>query len=261
MALTQRGNIRETIGRYNKSPDRYTDEEKRNLLQMALANQMDYKPESKPIAKGAYNMLDMATFGLLMPDAWEPHSIGEEFYGESGIDKVASGAGALVGGVAGGYGVAKGVQKGLGALKSLWAKRRSQKVASSIMNNGNNTLLEPQLGAGQAQGMLGAGRGIGLNPRAQGLPPRPLGLPPRPLGLPPRGGAGIGQAGMARSINVGGRQQYAPATEEAMQNIYRQGGSYRQRFPAETIVNPRQGLPRDYNPLDDLFESFSGREF
>ena len=168
MALTQRGNVRETIERYNKSPDRYTDEEKRNLLQMALAHQMDYKTESKPIAKGAYSMLDMATLGLLMPDSWEPHSIGEEFYGESGIDKLSSGLGSLAGGagaIGGAYFGAKAAYRGAkklgGALKSYLAKRRSQKIANSIMNNGNNILLE----AGQPQGLLGAGRGMGLNPR------------------------------------------------------------------------------------------------
>ena len=243
MALTQRGNIREAIDRYNKSPDRYSDEQKRDLLQLALSNRMEYKPESRPIAKGAYNMLDMATFGLVMPDAWEPHSIGEEYYGESGIDKLSSGAGALVGGLAGGYGVAKGMQKGLGALKALWAKRRSQKVASSIMNNGNNTLLEPQLGSGQPQGLLGAGRGIGLNPRAQGLPPRPLGLPPRQQ-------QGLGLGGEQMGLNL-------PAQLGSRQAIPLPPPKRLQLGPSTLLENPRdypetsinQAFPQGYQPF------------
>jgi len=208
MALTERGNIRETLERYNKSPDRYTDKEKRNLLQIALAHKMDYKPESKPISKGVYSMLDMATLGLLMPDAWEPHSIGQEFYGETGIDKLSSGLGSLAGGagaIGGAYLGAKAAYSGaknLGStLKSYWAKRRSQKVANSIMNNGKNTILEPQLGASQPQGLLGVGRGIGLNPRPQGLPPRPLGLPPRQQ-------QGLGLGGEQMGLNLQGYQPF-----------------------------------------------------
>ena len=118
MALTQRGNTRELIGRYNQSPSRYTDEEQRNLLQLALHYGMAYKPESKPISKGLYNFANTASFGLV-PESWRPHSIGQDYYGESGIDKFAGGAGLVGGLIAAPFALMKGAKAGYAGMKGI----------------------------------------------------------------------------------------------------------------------------------------------
>lgn len=117
MALTQLGNVREAIRRFNTNQSSYTDEEQRNLLRLALHYGTAYEPEAKPISKGLYNFANIASFGL-MPESWRPHSIGQDYYGERGIDKFASGVGA-VGGLAAapltlGFGLRAGMA-GLGA--------------------------------------------------------------------------------------------------------------------------------------------------
>ena len=104
MALTQLGNVREAIGRFNTNQSSYTDEEQRNLLKLALHYGTAYEPEAKPISKGLYNFANIASFGL-MPESWRPHSIGQDYYGERGIDRVAGGLGTLAG-LVGGVGAA-----------------------------------------------------------------------------------------------------------------------------------------------------------
>lgn len=117
MALTQLGNVREAIGRFNTNQSSYTDEEQRNLLKLALHYGTAYEPEAKPISKGLYNFANIASFGL-MPESWRPHSIGQDYYGERGIDKFASGVGAVGGLVAAPFSLLGGARAGMAGLSA-----------------------------------------------------------------------------------------------------------------------------------------------
>ena len=108
--------MRKLIQDYNKNPDRYNNQEAEAIALMARGLGQNFRRESKPIRKALYQAGEMATFGLL-PDTWEPHSRGESVYGQTAIDKMASGVG-MAGGLAGGLiGGAKLISGASGMLK------------------------------------------------------------------------------------------------------------------------------------------------
>jgi len=108
--------MRKLIQDYNKNPDRYTNKEAEAVALMARGLGQNFRRESKPIRKALYGAGEMASFGLL-PDSWEPHSRGESVYGQTAIDKIASGVG-MAGGLAGGLvGAAKLARGASGMLK------------------------------------------------------------------------------------------------------------------------------------------------
>ena len=86
---------------YYANPDSYSDQEAEVIAGLTRQLGMDFPRESKPLRKMLYGAGEMASFGLL-PDSWEPHSRGQDVYGESTIDAIASGAGSLLGLAGGG---------------------------------------------------------------------------------------------------------------------------------------------------------------
>ena len=84
------------VQEYNRDPRNFSDQDA--LLIAAISKQLGttFKRENKPLKKLLYSAGEMATFGLL-PDSLEPRSRGQEIYGETAIDSMASGAGSLLG--------------------------------------------------------------------------------------------------------------------------------------------------------------------
>ena len=112
---------------YKKDPSKYSDEQAEVIAGMARQLGMNFPRESKPLRKMLYGAGEMASFGLL-PDSWEPHSRGQDVYGESTIDAIASGTGSLLGLVGGGLGIYKGAR---GLFRSGAAQRAGGKVADA----------------------------------------------------------------------------------------------------------------------------------
>ena len=101
--------MRKLIKDYNNDPDKYNDREAEAIALMARQLGEGFQRESKPVSKALYQAGEMASFGLL-PDSWEPHSRGQDVFGQSTIDKLASGAGMLGGLVGGGALAVKGAR-------------------------------------------------------------------------------------------------------------------------------------------------------
>ena len=117
--------VKELVRRYNAGE--LSDVSEKDLEQIAiLAAQfgIEFDVESKPIRKGLFDLADTATFGLL-PNEWRPHSIGQEWHGESGIDKFAGGLGTVGGGLALGAGVLKGARYLSPHVKNLYSNVRN----------------------------------------------------------------------------------------------------------------------------------------
>lgn len=119
--------ITRLIADYNKDPSQYTDEQAEVIALLARQLSQPFTRESKPLRKMLYGAGEMASFGLL-PDSWEPHSRGQDVYGESTIDAIASGAGSLLGLAGGGLGIYKGAR---GLFRSGAAQRAGGKVADA----------------------------------------------------------------------------------------------------------------------------------
>ena len=112
---------------YERNPNQYTDEQAEAIALLARQLSMPFDRESKPIRKLLYNAGEMATFGML-PDSWKPHSRGQDVYGETAIDAIASGAGSLLGLAGGTVGAYKGAR---GLFRSDAARRAGGKVVDA----------------------------------------------------------------------------------------------------------------------------------
>ena len=112
---------------YYANPDSYSDQEAEVIAGLTRQLGMDFPRESKPLRKMLYGAGEMASFGLL-PDSWEPHSRGQDVYGESTIDAIASGAGSLLGLAGGGVAAYKGAR---GLFRSGAAQRAGGKVVDA----------------------------------------------------------------------------------------------------------------------------------
>ena len=113
------------INSYYNEPNSFSDEEAEVIAGLTRQLGMPFERERKPIRKFLYNAGEMATFGLL-PDSWEPHSRGQDVYGETAIDAIASGAGSLLGLAGGTVGAYKGAR---GLFRSETAKKYGRKAA------------------------------------------------------------------------------------------------------------------------------------
>ena len=120
--------ITRLIADYNKDPSQYTDEQAEVIALLARQLSQPFTRESKPLRKMLYGAGEMASFGLL-PDEWEPHSRGQDVYGESTIDAIASGTGSLLGLAGGGLGIYKGAR---GLFRSGPAQKVSRRVGRKV---------------------------------------------------------------------------------------------------------------------------------
>tara|TARA_R100000329_G_C7617327_1_gene219249 strand:+ start:1442 stop:2092 length:651 start_codon:yes stop_codon:yes gene_type:complete len=120
--------ILELIDAYNQNPDRYTDQEAETIAQLAQIMDTRFARESQPFKKGLFDLVDTAAFGLL-PNEWRPVSRGDSVFGDSGEEEIASIAGMIGGGVAGGVGLAKGAR---GLMKRF--SKKGTKASGSPTN-------------------------------------------------------------------------------------------------------------------------------
>tara|TARA_R110002020_G_scaffold55591_2_gene154062 strand:- start:9090 stop:9662 length:573 start_codon:yes stop_codon:yes gene_type:complete len=100
--------VKELVRRYNAG--QLSDVSEKDLEQISiLAAQfgLEFDVASKPIRKGLFDLVDTAAFGLI-PNRLRPTSIGQEWHGESGIDKFAGGLGTLGGAIGTGAALFKG---------------------------------------------------------------------------------------------------------------------------------------------------------
>tara|TARA_X000001388_G_scaffold52188_1_gene37882 strand:+ start:6838 stop:7287 length:450 start_codon:yes stop_codon:yes gene_type:complete len=101
------------INNYYNDPNSFSDEEAEVIAGLTRQLGMPFDRERKPIRKFLYGAGEMATFGLL-PDSLKPHSRGQDVYGETAIDAIASGAGSLLGlagGIGGAYRAGRGIMR------------------------------------------------------------------------------------------------------------------------------------------------------
>ena len=118
------------IQEYNRDPRKFSDKDALFISAISKELGMPFKKESQPLKKFLYSAGEMATFGML-PDSWEPHSRGQDVYGETAIDTIASGAGSLLG-LAGGIGGA--YKAGRGIMRS----DRARDIANPAIENVRN---------------------------------------------------------------------------------------------------------------------------
>tara|TARA_Y100000401_G_scaffold115145_1_gene118312 strand:- start:42 stop:635 length:594 start_codon:yes stop_codon:yes gene_type:complete len=91
--------VKELVKRFNKGDLDYLPEKQKEQIAMLAAQMgLDFKPKSKPLRKGLFDLVDTAAFGLV-PNSLRPTSIGEEYFGESTADKAAGALGTLGGAI------------------------------------------------------------------------------------------------------------------------------------------------------------------
>tara|TARA_R100001510_G_C7656790_1_gene217242 strand:+ start:6272 stop:7039 length:768 start_codon:yes stop_codon:yes gene_type:complete len=221
---------KELIDDYNKDPDRYNDKEAEAIALMARQMGKTFRTESKPFSKALYQAGEMATLGLV-PDSWEPHSRGQDVFGQSTIDKIASGAG-MVGGLVGGgalavkgakgaYNMTRGMTQGKGRDAILKVRQKMSQAGVNIKDRVGSVAGAVRDGAaGRIASNLGQagrlyGQGAMTTARAQGF--RAADALSRRLGVPYETAVRILQygGGGAAAIGVGSQ---LPIFEEGTPN-------------------------------------------
>jgi len=156
----------EMLKRYNAGSIDLTDDEAELLAMQTKrmgVTKDEFDVESKPLRKGAFDLADMAAFGML-PNEWRPRSPGQDLYGETGLDKFAGGVGSTAGLFTGATGAVKGTKIGWEAIKKMFAKKRADDIARSFYKG------QPQLTAGTRPLQLGPGSPR-INPPSMQLGP------------------------------------------------------------------------------------------
>ena len=145
--------VRELTDRFNRGDlDYLPRKDLENVAMLAAQFGTDLTPKSKPVRKALFDFADSATLGLI-PDKWRPTSIGEEYFGESELDKTWGTIGTAAG-------FAVPFKYGLAAVKgakTLWKTRKGAQAGKEFnkmadINKGRDTLLlgpgAPRLGPG-----------------------------------------------------------------------------------------------------------------
>ena len=125
--------VMELVRRWNEGNLDITDERANKLAEKAYQHGIDFDPSSRPISKGLFDLADTAAFGMV-PNSWRPESVGQEYFGESGIDKFAGGVGTVAGLLPAGAGLLKGagyLAKGAGGLGGRIAGSSAGEFASA----------------------------------------------------------------------------------------------------------------------------------
>lgn len=189
--------IRKLLDDYNRNPSKYNDKEAETIALLARETGQRFKQESKPFSKALYQAGEMATFGLL-PNSWEPRSRGQDVFGQTTIDKIASGAG-MVGGLVGGgalavkgakgaYNMTRGMTQGKGRDAILKVRQKMSQAGVNIKDRVGSVAGAVRDGAaGRIASNLGQagrlyGQGAMTTARAQGF--RAADALSRRLGVP-----------------------------------------------------------------------------
>tara|TARA_R110000824_G_scaffold20503_1_gene77182 strand:- start:177 stop:854 length:678 start_codon:yes stop_codon:yes gene_type:complete len=149
--------VQELNQRYNDDPRSFSDEEAEMIAGLSQQFGLDFQRTSRPLAKGAFDFADIATFGML-PNKWRPESRGDLAYGETGLDKFAGGAGSL-GGLLGAAGVAKGLFRGGKAAYGAFRGSGSAGGATTAAGGGG-AAAEGEIVRKSSEGITRTGRGL-----------------------------------------------------------------------------------------------------
>ena len=158
--------IQELVERFNSGElDWLPKKDLEQIAMLAAQTGLDFDVESKPVKKGLFDLVDTAAFGLV-PNKLRPTSLGEEYHGESRLDKVAGGLGTLGGVLAGTgalYAGAKTVNIGGKSLLDL-TKNKMAKINPTrdrVMNYDYRDLASRGVEAGGALGRSALSSPIG----------------------------------------------------------------------------------------------------
>ena len=111
MQQDQRYNaVKELVDRWNAGKLDIPREKLNQVAKLASEHGIEFDPESRPISKGLFDLVDTAAFGMV-PNSWRPESAGEKYFGESGLDKFAGGVGTVGGLLPAGGLLLKGASK------------------------------------------------------------------------------------------------------------------------------------------------------
>jgi len=105
---------------YNSNPKAYNDDDADIIANLAKSYGVGFKRSGKAGQKFLFELADTALLGMI-PNEWRPEARGDKYFGETGLDRVASAGGMIGGAFAGGLGAFAGrhmagraVGKGLG---------------------------------------------------------------------------------------------------------------------------------------------------
>jgi len=155
----------ELVNRYNNGELDISRKEANQLARKASQYGLEFNVESRPISKGLFDLVDTAAFGMV-PNEWRPESAGQDYYGESGIDKFAGGVGSI-GGLLTGIGGAikygpKAIAYGVGAARdsSLGAASMSagKNIGKAVANMKEN--IQIQKAQQYAQNLYNKGQNV-----------------------------------------------------------------------------------------------------
>ena len=226
--------IMEMLSRHNSGKLKLTDQEANLLAMQAQRLGEDFRVESKPISKGLFDAVDMATFGLL-PNQWRPTSQGQDVFGESGLDRFAGGVGSVaglatgIGGAVKGLGMAGraitargGIKGAVASAKEAQSVKRANAYARSLYNKGENIV----------------GAGIG---RAAGYGSRAAEFAAQSPGLQTAGNVARGLGSSAAALGRAGYGRLPGAVRQYTSPALRRGRDFL-RNPAGINVGYGQGL-------------------
>jgi hypothetical protein len=175
--MSEYSTIMEVLKRYNEGSIDLSDDDAELLAMQAKRlgvgegywswEKDAFNVESKPLRKGAFDLADMATFGML-PNEWRPRSPGQDLYGENFSDKLAGGVGSLVGLGAGGAGAVKGSKVAWDAIKKRFARKRAEDIATSIYKGTTQSAASAPLRLGPGAPRLNAPPKLLSDPRRPG---------------------------------------------------------------------------------------------
>ena len=174
--------FREMGKRYTKGMD-LSDEQLATLNLQLQQMKEKVNPRSASLAKGTFDAVDTALFGLV-PNQWRPQVQGEEYLGESDADLAGGNIGSVLGlgaGIWGGTLATGAALRGAGKLtasaKAFFAKKKANDIASTVYKGtlmphtpkasvGTNIIPSgPAIPMGQGAPLLGAARINPFDPR------------------------------------------------------------------------------------------------
>ena len=144
---------------YNSNPQRYTDAQAESIAKVAQALDLNFERESQPFKKAAFEAADMAIFGLLPDSIFKPDiSRGEETFGPTTTDRIASGLGMGLGFVGGVGGVYKGGKSLLGIVGKLSPRQVAQNFIRKARQQAS---IAGGIASAAGRGAAGLGMGMG----------------------------------------------------------------------------------------------------
>jgi|TARA_R110000851_G_scaffold314713_1_gene476892 hypothetical protein len=127
--------IQNLVDEYHSNPDAFSPEQGERLATQAFETGIPFRPETKKLAKFGFDTADTALFGML-PDQWRPERDGQDLYGESEGEKLAGGAGSILGLIPAGFGAGALIKGGLKTGKGLLGKAKMRIFDKSGIKKG-----------------------------------------------------------------------------------------------------------------------------